>query len=364
MPIPQFDNTGYLPSGIHLCSGEEFLERFCSSESRKTFTKTVVHILDFAKDRGARNIFVGGSFITNKENPSDIDCLIEFYLDRQIPSFLDTPMAGGTMIDILYSSAESKNLTDSFIKLLSSKKYGEGEVGLIQIQLDEGTKPWKVVFTPDGSELEIIKRFYCDRHIIDISKQRGVLVIYDKNNFQLLFNSSRRQEVLEPFRDWIYRLYCKYERRLSIICHSYGTHLIASYLDSFSDEFCPVDIDTIVLTGGIISPNFDWDRFRPKSVGRVLNIVASQDEAVKFMPNGEWKKIIGISSISGRSGLDGYDFNNKNSIVTEKKIDILNHSNIIKRDIVETIIMPFINANYGIKDLESMEEFISKEIKK
>jgi hypothetical protein len=64
MMLPEFDTNGKLPEGIHICSGQDFLEKFCGSEERKKYTKPICDIFDFAKERNAAHIFAGWSFIT------------------------------------------------------------------------------------------------------------------------------------------------------------------------------------------------------------------------------------------------------------------------------------------------------------
>ena len=41
MTIHSFDNRGKLPKGIHICSGYEFINRFCASDNRKQFEKPI-----------------------------------------------------------------------------------------------------------------------------------------------------------------------------------------------------------------------------------------------------------------------------------------------------------------------------------
>ncbi len=63
--IPAYNNQGHLPKGIHRCSGEEFLERFCEGDDNRVgFYKAITDIFDFSKERRAKYIFVGGSFIS------------------------------------------------------------------------------------------------------------------------------------------------------------------------------------------------------------------------------------------------------------------------------------------------------------
>lgn len=41
MKIPEFTNEGKLPTGIHICSGTEFLARFCNGEIRNEFIENI-----------------------------------------------------------------------------------------------------------------------------------------------------------------------------------------------------------------------------------------------------------------------------------------------------------------------------------
>ena len=72
MKIPDFTNEGKLPSGIHICSGNDFIDKFCSTDIRKNFEKPISDILDYAKERGAVELFIGGSFVTANKKPRDL----------------------------------------------------------------------------------------------------------------------------------------------------------------------------------------------------------------------------------------------------------------------------------------------------
>ena len=145
MNIPSFTSEGKLPIGLHLCSGEEFLNRFCSSANRKQFKKPISDILDFAKDRGAKEIFVGGSFVSANEYPKDIDCVMVFMEDKYIPSKTEHVSIAGLKFDVLYASLERRNLIDSYLKLFSTCRYGSTDIGIIQIDLYAKNKIWKII---------------------------------------------------------------------------------------------------------------------------------------------------------------------------------------------------------------------------
>lgn len=65
-----FEESGELVSGgKYRCSGEAFINAFCKGPNRQDYESAIINIFDFAKEKGARRIFFGGSFITLKEVP-------------------------------------------------------------------------------------------------------------------------------------------------------------------------------------------------------------------------------------------------------------------------------------------------------
>ncbi|QCD61621.1 DUF6932 family protein [Tenacibaculum maritimum] len=259
MKIPEFTNEGKLPTGIHICSGADFLTRFCNGEIRKDFEKPISDILDYAKDRGAVEIFIGGSFITANKNPRDLDCVIVFQEDRYIPNNTEKVDIKGFKFDILFASLQSPNIIDSYIKLFSTCRYGSKDVGLIQIDLYDRNKRWEIRHYPSDDDFEIIKRVYNDRSLIDLKEKKGIIVTvhgllsqaewnneiapivsaddwvfapytYDTNKPDLLFKPGERNKVLDNFREWIYNLQMRFEGEISIIAHSFGTYIVGSYL--------------------------------------------------------------------------------------------------------------------------------------
>jgi len=385
MNLPDFDQNGRLPSGIHICSGKEFIDRFCSTENRRQFTKPISDILDFAKVRYAVQVFVGGSFISNKEKPNDIDCVMVFQEDKYIPSHTESVSIAGLRFDILYASMESRNLIDSYIKLFSSGRLGNDNIGVVQIDLYDKKDIWEIKHQPDEESFEIIKRVYNDRSLIDINEKAGILVsihgllsraewnmdiapisssqgwifapyIYETNKPDLLFSKDKRAKVVDDFREWVYDIQQRYDANVSIIAHSFGTYIIAAYLTGFDEGECPpVCFNSIILTGSILHSDFDWEKYRGLSVGSVYNMIAPNDEFVKYMPETELKKYIGMSPLFGKAGVDG--FSSKTSMLTQSKNTIFSHTNTIKRDIIETKWMPFLNANKNAMQIEIYEYF-------
>lgn len=75
--IPQFNEDGYLPPGIHRATLEEIGVRFGQeSELRQAQMESLRWLIDLAKRAGVQRIVVNGSFVTDKLEPNDVDCVL------------------------------------------------------------------------------------------------------------------------------------------------------------------------------------------------------------------------------------------------------------------------------------------------
>ncbi|TYS17522.1 hypothetical protein FZC78_06490 [Rossellomorea vietnamensis] len=236
--IPSLNNRGKLPIGIHNCSGEDVIYRYCNTEIRKRFQKPITDLLNFAFKTNAEYLFIGGSFITNELDPNDIDCLIVYNENKQIPNNKEEVLIGGMHIDLMFASLENRSIIDAYLHLFSHNRFSE-EVGVLQIDLLKENKIWKL--KPPGKEkYEVIKSAYIDRHILNVRECKGVLVtihgllssgqwnkeiapiassegwiiapyIYVGNTPSLLINKRRRSKIVNEFREWICDLGKRYK---------------------------------------------------------------------------------------------------------------------------------------------------------
>lgn len=370
MALPQFTAEGVLPNGIHRCNGNEFLDRFCSSELRKKYHKPVSDILDFSKERGAQNLIIGGSFITTAEAPGDFDCLMVFTRDINIPHFVDKAVLSGLRLDVLYASAENPALVDAFISLFRENRTGR-ECGIVEILLYGSSQEWITRHPPDGEILEIVKRAYNNHVIIDSNEPEGVLVtvhgilssgqwnmalapvvsnqgwvfapyVYDDNSPTVLVKEKGRQKAVDGFRRWIFDLKSKYPYPISVLAHSFGTFIIGDYIQGFSaGGATPVVFNSIILTGSILPRDYDWESVRGKCVGSVYNEIAPKDTWVALLGNNIVKALVG--DCFGPSGTEG--FTCKCRILTQRKSPIFGHNNVILPDVVETRWMPYLRMH-------------------
>ena len=374
--LPEFDQKGYLPGGLHTASGIEFLERFLFNDYRKGFTKSVSDIFDWSKSKHASVIFVGGSFVSNNEKPHDLDCLIVFPHEDAIPHKSELLTIEATKIDIQFCAESDSQLVDSFLHLLTHTRE-HAHIGVVQIELYGKANAWQILHEPDDPQMEIIKRAYIGRHYVDHYEPNGVLatihgvrskanwnaeiapiassqnwvfapfVYEDEDAVGLLTDRKKSKAIIEAFRDWVYDLGCRYPYNISIIAHSFGTYILASYISGF-DKFLPIRLNAVVLTGSIINPEFNWESHKGVRVAQVLNEVAPNDQWVKHIPKLKW---ITANPLYGNSGVVG--FSKECEILVQESNDIFDHNNVIKRDVIERHWMPFLMTNRDAYSIQS-----------
>jgi hypothetical protein len=75
--IPEFNENGYLPPGIHPAPLEEVAARFGQeSEFRQAQMESLRWLVDLARRAGVQRLVVNGSFVTDKLEPNDVDCVL------------------------------------------------------------------------------------------------------------------------------------------------------------------------------------------------------------------------------------------------------------------------------------------------
>jgi len=75
--IPHYNDDGNLPPGIHRATLEEIAARFGQeSELRQTQMESLTWLVDLARRAGVQRIVVNGSFVTDKLEPNDVDCVL------------------------------------------------------------------------------------------------------------------------------------------------------------------------------------------------------------------------------------------------------------------------------------------------
>ena len=95
MSIPKFDKNVNLSEGIHLSTLADIQEIFAFNERRQELFAGLKRACEPLRIAGCRRIYIGGSFVTNKEFPGDFDFCWESegvdraYLQELDPVFFD-----------------------------------------------------------------------------------------------------------------------------------------------------------------------------------------------------------------------------------------------------------------------------------
>jgi hypothetical protein len=78
--LPQLTEDGFLPEGEHRATWEEFQHRFVvfnRSDRRLRLAEGLERLVEEARKAGiVRRILIGGSFVTEKPEPNDFDCIL------------------------------------------------------------------------------------------------------------------------------------------------------------------------------------------------------------------------------------------------------------------------------------------------
>jgi hypothetical protein len=75
--LPEFDENGYLPRGIHPCTLEEVVSRFGQgSPEREVETNELVQFVQWARQAKVKRLVVDGSYVTAKISPNDADIVV------------------------------------------------------------------------------------------------------------------------------------------------------------------------------------------------------------------------------------------------------------------------------------------------
>jgi pimeloyl-ACP methyl ester carboxylesterase len=378
-PIPAFEQDGLLPAGIFDCTGTDFIERFCKGKHREPFAKAAQDIFDFALGMGASRVLIGGSFITKTAQPRDLDVVIVFAMEEQIPDRTERLSIEGTNIDIFFCAETDPKILGGFVTLFSRTRW-QRETGIVQVVLRNQTgQIWDIIQEPDDHTLEIIKRVYFNRHIVDRNNSRKALItihgvlshgewnaeiahiassngwivapfVYGYVQPQVLAASAARMKIVDSFRDHINDIQDRYHCEVSVIAHSFGTYVIAKYLLGF--DVPPISLDTLILTGSVLNEDLDIDLFYGRAF-QIINEVAPNDSVVKYArPLSIWS-----DPLFGRSGETG--FRRPSQRLEQRTSDVFTHNNVIRRDVISKRWMPWLEVNVGRGRNEAIDKVLA-----
>jgi pimeloyl-ACP methyl ester carboxylesterase len=380
------DSDGLLTARTHLFTKQEFLDLFCSAGlpadhhglPRSHFYKPFLDIHEWAQENGATSIVVGGSFVSSKPDPSDIDLLIFFKNSSDVPKSIESFYVDGVLLDIQLLAEDEPDIKAAFLELLSTTRSGIRH-GIAQISLNS-----RVIVHRSPSDrsdaFEIVKASYLGRKHIQIHSPKGLVVpihgirthadwisnitllastsgwavapfYYGYQDVFVLGDNKEKDRIVEMLREWLSSIRLHWDGPISIIAHSFGTYITARYLLAAKDV--APEIDAIIFCGSIVRANFDWDSILDSaSVGVVLNTISEADEYVKFMPEGGMP-LLARDTLFGKSGNIGFE--SKHPRLRQISSKLLAHNNIFKPDVILGQWLPFLRLARGSQYRGKME---------
>ncbi len=94
--IPEFNERGYLPAGIHVVTLDEVGSRFGDgSELRRVQMQSLRWLVELARAAGVQRFVVNGSFVTDTAEPNDVDCVLPIGPDYIRDSAVDNDIRKG-----------------------------------------------------------------------------------------------------------------------------------------------------------------------------------------------------------------------------------------------------------------------------
>lgn len=357
---------GSLPS-VHEMSKETFLDTFCYQDDgapqRWLFARPFLRICSWAENAGAGSVMVGGSFVSAKGDPGDMDILVIFHRTSDIQHCPESLFVQEAKLDIQFLAEDQTELLASFVYLLATSKAGTSR-DVVQIKLDPKVSD---ITVPAAAPVlyEQVRDMYEHRVQIHVHRNKGLIIpihgvnthapwlqyfsllacssgwgvapfVYGKVAVTALAMSSRRNALVQDFRTWLNEVRKEHDGPISILAHSLGSYIFARYLTdmgSISERFSGV-----VFAGSIVRTDFDWRSHLEKlHVGAVMNTKSPGDSWVRHLPDGG--RFLLRDSLYGRAATIG--FTQEHDRLFEAEIPLLDHTNMFQRDVIKNWIAFF-----------------------
>ncbi len=120
--LPNYDENGFLPEGVWDCSLEELQTRFAafrrSDRRLKLFAELEKFLAEIIKTNWVKEIIIDGSFVTEKEEPNDIDIILALHKST---ANIETPFWIENTLD--RTRLAKKYKFDVMVVLDQSRKY-------------------------------------------------------------------------------------------------------------------------------------------------------------------------------------------------------------------------------------------------
>lgn len=140
--LPRHETDGTLPAGIHDATWAEILERFATNARRRLLLDNFASIVGHLAAAGCQTVYLGGSFITTKPDPGDLDMLWDVTgVDANLVHEMFHGPSGIPVIWSLFGChCFPMHLTEGrtglgYLEFFQTRKDGAGRVGIIRFDV-------------------------------------------------------------------------------------------------------------------------------------------------------------------------------------------------------------------------------------
>jgi hypothetical protein len=131
--IPPLTASGFLPSGIHLATWNQLLERYGTDPNRSKFFPGMLHGLHDLIEAGGTDAYLGGSFVTSSIRPADFD--ITYHAGQRTRAIFDaSPVLKGRFD--MKQAYGGEFLPDKLSFLRNKDKLNRRNIGVLKIDLN------------------------------------------------------------------------------------------------------------------------------------------------------------------------------------------------------------------------------------
>lgn len=144
--LPEFDDLGNLPPGVHGATWDEIVRRFGWTSRRRDLLAGLKVALGPLREAGCRRVFVNGSFVTDKNEPGDIDVAWD-PIDVDVDRLLEVEPVFGDFADgraaqkakfgceFFPSSVAADLVGNTFLDFFQLDKETEAKKGIVALDL-------------------------------------------------------------------------------------------------------------------------------------------------------------------------------------------------------------------------------------
>lgn len=130
--LPDFNEDGYLPPGVHGATLDEVASRFGQgSELRRVQAESLRWLVDFARRAGIERIIVDGSFVTDVLEPNDVDCALLAGKDYPRDQAADVELGRG--LPFIHAEIVEQPTFDFYVATLFATDRRNTPKGLVEV---------------------------------------------------------------------------------------------------------------------------------------------------------------------------------------------------------------------------------------